>query len=306
MLSLVLISLYLLGMRTVALGYDQLGGDGVAEAVSNGAPTQVGDTESEATKEPTESETAQATADRRRDPVEPDFTIVSLPTTRRIPSHKAAFRLTHRFSRPLAQGDFGDFVNDFFGFDSAALIGIEFRFGLMPGTQIGFHRTNDKTIQFFGQQDIVQQGDTSPLGLNALVTVEGLDNFRESYTTGLGVVVSRRVGQGVALYAHPIWVANANLVPQVPADDNNAFLVGLGARVRLRPTVYVVGEFIPRVAGYDPGAHHVTFGIEKRAGGHLFQINFSNSLGTTIGQLARGGASNDNWFIGFNISRKFF
>ena len=119
-------------------------------------------------------------------------------------------------------------------------------------------------------------------------------------------MVSRRVGQGVALYAHPIWVANANLVPQVPADDNNAFLVGLGARVRLRPTVYVVGEFIPRVAGYDPGAHHVTFGIEKRAGGHLFQINFSNSLGTTIGQLARGGASNDNWFIGFNISRKFF
>ena len=123
----------------------------------------------------------------------------------------------------------------------------------MPRTQIGFHRTNDKTIQFFGQQ-----GDTSPLGLNALVTVEGLDNFRESYTTGLGVVVSRRVGQGVALYAHPLWVANANLVPQVPADDDNTFLVGLGARVRLRPTVYVVGEFIPRVAGYDPGAHHVS------------------------------------------------
>ena len=138
------------------------------------------------------------------------------------------------------------------------------------------------------------------------MTVEGLDNFRENYTTGVGAVISRRVSQSVVLYAHPTWVANANLLPQELADDNDTFLVGLGARIRLRATVYVVGEFIPRVAGYDPGEHHATFGIEKRTGGHLFQINFSNSLGTTVGQLARGGSSNDNWFIGFNISRKLF
>ena len=74
----------------------------------------------------------------------------------------------------------------------------------------------------------------------------------------------------------------------------------------MRPTVYVVGEVIPRLAGHDPDEHHITFGIEKRAGGHLFQLNVSNSLGTTAGQLARGARSNDDWFIGFNISRRFY
>jgi hypothetical protein len=62
---------------------------------------------------------------------------------------------------------------------------------------------------------------------------------------------------------------------------------------------------IPRVSGYDPGITQGTFGIEKRAGGHSFQINVSNAFGTTMGQLARGGFSNDDWYLGFSISRKF-
>ena len=37
-------------------------------------------------------------------------------------------------------------------------------------------------------------------------------------------------------------------------------------------------EVVPRVSGYDPGVNHATFGIEKRAGGHTFQLNFSNSF----------------------------
>jgi hypothetical protein len=69
--------------------------------------------------------------------------------------------------------------------------------------------------------------------------------------------------------------------------------------------VYLVGEVIPRF-GYTPDAVYGSFGIEKRAGGHSFQLNFSNGLGTTLAQLARGGQPSNDWFIGFNISRKFF
>ena len=59
------------------------------------------------------------------------------------------------------------------------------------------------------------------------------------------------------------------------------------------------------MAGYSPGAEHVTVGLEKLVGGHVFQINVSNGVGTTISQIARGG-SRKNWYLGFNISRKFF
>jgi hypothetical protein len=51
---------------------------------------------------------------------------------------------------------------------------------------------------------------------------------------------------------------------------------------------------------------HASFALEKRAGGHMFQLNFSNGFGTTMSQLARGGFTNDDWYLGFNISRKFF
>jgi uncharacterized beta barrel domain-containing protein DUF5777 len=244
---------------------------------------------------------------------QPDFTIVNLPTTLRVPRHKGVFRLTHRFARPLGQGDFGDLLSDFFGLDNGAQIGLEYRFGIMRGTQIGIYRTSNRTIQFFAQHSTFQQGDNGLFDLDIVATIEGTENFgastpdgsSTSYSPSLGVVLSREMGSYGALYFEPIWVNNSNELPSELADDNDTFLLGLGARIRIRPTVYLVGEIIPRI-GHDPGVTHGTFGIEKRAGGHVFQFNFSNNIGTTMAQLARGGADNDDWYIGFSISRKFF
>jgi hypothetical protein len=239
-------------------------------------------------------------------PAEPDFTLIGLPTSLRLPQFKSAFRVTHRFGRPLGEGDFGDLVDDLFGLDSGAVVGLEFRFGIVPGGQIGVHRSaNGKVIQIFGQYSVARQGEL-PFELGALASVEGDNNFRDEHSPALGAILTRLVGERAAFHVEPMWIGNTNKLPEVPGEDDGTFVLGLGARVRIRPTVYLVGEFIPRLAGYDPGVHHGSFGIEKRAGGHLFQLNFSNSLGSTLGQLARGGATNDNWHLGFNISRKFF
>jgi len=89
--------------------------------------------------------------DVRLDPLQPDFNLAELPTALRLPPHKLAFRVTHRFTRPLGRGDFGDLLSDFFGFDSGAQIGLELRYGLARGTQIGIYRTSDRTIEIFGQ-----------------------------------------------------------------------------------------------------------------------------------------------------------
>ena len=98
-----------------------------------------------------------------------------------MPKYKWAFRVTHRFSRSLGRGDFSDLFSDFFGFDSGAQIGLEVRFGLMPGTQIGVHRTSDRTIQIFGQQSVLQEtADGHPLGLDVIATLEGTDNLRDA------------------------------------------------------------------------------------------------------------------------------
>jgi hypothetical protein len=216
------------------------------------------------------------------------------------------FRVTHRFTRSLGRGDFGDLVSDFFGFDSGAQIGLEFRYGLLPGTQIGVYRTSDRTIEIFGQHSVLQQKpDGHPLSVDVFGTFEGTDNLSGRLSPAVAVLVSRKVGKVAALYAEPIVVFNSNLLAP-SSDRENTAMVGLGARVRIRPTTYLIGEVTPRLAGYKPGVDQGSFGIEMRAGGHTFQINFSNGLGTTLGQLTRSGVSGDTWYIGFNISRKFF
>ena len=239
-------------------------------------------------------------------PLQPDFMVITMPTTLRVPRHKSSFRVTHRFGRPLGAGDFGELAADLFGLDSGAQIGLEYRFGLVRGTQAGIHRTSDRTIEFFAQHDIMQERDGRPVSLAVIGTVDGTNNFRDRYTPALGVVLSRQIRRVGAVYLQPVWVSNSNPLPSELAVDDDSFLLGVGTRLRLRPTVYLVAEIIPRVTGFDPGVNQAAFGLEKRAGGHTFQINFSNGLGTTMGQIARGGTGNDDWYLGFHISRKFF
>jgi Membrane bound beta barrel domain (DUF5777) len=237
---------------------------------------------------------------------EPDFTLINLPTSLRLRKFGSAFRVTHRFTRPLDQGDFGDLVEDLFGLDSGARIGLEYRFGIIPNGQIGIHRTSDKTIQFFAQYSLWRQDQAMPIEVSVLGTIDGTNNFKDSYSPAIGAIVGRTFGSVTAVYIEPIWVNNTNPEPSEPGSDNDTFMVGLGARVRIRPTVYLVGEVAPRT-GYKEGETQGGFAIEKRVGGHTFQLNFSNGFGTTMANIARGGPQIiEGWFIGFNISRKFY
>jgi Membrane bound beta barrel domain (DUF5777) len=247
----------------------------------------------------------KAPSDRAPDPSQPDFTLITLPTTLRIPRFGSSFRVTHRFTRPLGQGDFSDLLSDGFGIDGGAQVGLEYRFGIRSGTQAGIHRTSDRTIEIFGQQEVVRQGHGLPVGIDALAAIEGTNNFRDDYSPAVGAIVSRTLGRHGAVYAQPIWVGNTNPLPSDVVAENNTFIIGVGGRLRVRPTVYLLAEAAPRF-GFRPDTIHAAFAIEKRAGGHSFQLNFSNGFGTTFAQIARGGVSNDNWYFGFNISRKFF
>jgi hypothetical protein len=239
-------------------------------------------------------------------PAEPDFTVINLPTSLRLPLFKSAFRVTHRFVRPLdCDVCPNSFWGDGFGTDEGAIIGLEYRFGILPHGQVIAYRSRlDKSIQFMGEYGITRRKDGMPLEIAALASVEGTDNFTGIYSPAVGAAVTGMVGETLAVHIDPILVLNSNLLSDVP--DNNTFYVGIGGRLRILSTVYVVGEISPRVAGFAPGKPLAAFGIEKRVGGHMFQLNFSNAFGTTLRQIAEGATSNHDWFLGFNISRKFF
>lgn len=244
--------------------------------------------------------------DRELQLAQPDFTLGALPTALRLPVHKFGFRITHRFSRPIAAGSVSDFFADFFGMDGAARIGFEVRFGLWPGGQIVAHRTNDRSIQILGQQQLVRQG-RSPVAIDVLLAAEGRNNFSEDFGSVVGAVVSRTFGDHLAFYAHPVAVLNTNQDPLAAGGEDWTMLMGAGVRIRLFDSrVYLVAEAAPQVGGFQAGQDHVSFGVERRAGAHLFQIAVANALGTTFRQIARGGAVRGDWYIGFSITRKFF
>jgi hypothetical protein len=234
---------------------------------------------------------------------DPDFRVLNLPSTLRLPVHGSSFQMTHRFNGNLRRGGFKQNASNLFGLDQGAAVGFEYRFGIARHVQAAVYRTAiDKTFQFYGKYDAVRQGDAVPVSLSALLSVEGADNFQERYSPAFGVAISRMVADRLAVYATPIWVHNTAASVNI---DRDTLLVGIGGRVRVSATVYLVGEVAPRASGYRPDKAAYGFAIEKRAGGHVFQLNVNNGQGTTFGQLARGGFS-DSLYLGFNLARKFF
>jgi hypothetical protein len=236
-------------------------------------------------------------------PTEPDFTLINLPTTLRLPLHKSNFHLTHRFNGNLRDGSFGHQASNLFGLDNGAAIGFEYRFAVAKHVQLAAYRTNiDRQTQFYAKFDPIAQGSSMPVSLSALVSVEGSNNFRRDRVPALGAVVSRKVGEIAALYATPIWVHDSAIGTGTTQDTT---FLGIGGRAHVRPAMYLVAEVSPRLAGYAPGKPEYSFGLEGRVGGHVFQVNFTNTTGTTFLQTARGGFPNA-LYLGFNLARKFY
>lgn len=253
-------------------------------------------------------------------PPQIDLNLINLPTTMSIANHKGYFRLTHRFASDLRRGSFSQNAADLFTIDKGAIIGLEYRFGITDNLQAGVHRSLlSKTIQTFARWDAVRQGDSRPVSISLTGSFEGLNNLRQQYQKGVAVTVSRTFGDRLALYATPAFVAGTHAVDFIAGHEDHddtgleedehsthsdTWFAGIGGRLRFSQSGYITGEYTPRLHGYDPNRGVWGVGLEKRTGGHTLQLNITNSFGTTLGQLARGGSPHDI-YLGFNITRRF-
>ncbi len=269
---------------------------------------------------PALAQSPQTPAEPAPAPRDIELNLINLPTTASVASHHSYFRLTHRFARDLRRGSFGNLAEDLFSLDSGAIIGFEYRYGITGKLQAGLHRSIlSKTMQAFARYDAIAQGGASPLGVSVTGAVEGTNNLRQQYQPTFAATFSRAFGRTLFAYLTPAFVGRTHVADFVTGHDHDhgilgsaeedtghrgTLFVGTGARLRVRPTVYVTGEYSPRVSGYRPNRGTWGAAIEKRAGGHTFQMNFTNSFGTTFGQIARGGSPHDV-YLGFNLTRKF-
>lgn len=252
--------------------------------------------------------------------------VVNLPTTLSLKRHKSYFRITHRFARDLRRGSFGQLAEELFSLDSGAVIGLEYRFGITDTIQAGINRSIlGKTIELFGRWDALKQHDGRAFGLSATGSIEGQNNLQLDPQPGVSVTFSRIQGSRLAFYATPTFVKDAHTPTlrvghgdhehggeegeetgeEIPGEDkNNTAFIGLAMRLRVLETMSVVAEVSPRIYGYRPDRAAWNVGVEKLTRGHVLQLNFGNTFGTTPGQIARGGSTTDV-YLGFNMSRKF-
>jgi hypothetical protein len=148
-------------------------------------------------------------------------------------------------------GDFGSQASSLFGIDDGATIGFEYRFSVAKHVEVAAYRTSfNRTLQLYAKYDALHQNARTPVGFSTILTVEGVNNFREQYAPAIGASISRDVANVVALYAAPMWVHNSAAAAGVIRET---VMVGLGGSVRVRPTIFLLAEVTPRAGGYVAG-----------------------------------------------------
>jgi len=121
-------------------------------------------------------------------------------------------------------------------------------------------------------------------------------------------------------YADDYYIepATATQPSRLVVGDNNQFAMGMGAKVRVSPTVTLTADYLlpfseflndrPEIQGVNSYYHPIGLGVELEVGGHIFQINATNSEAILINNmLQRSPTSLDagGWRLGFCIVRVF-
>jgi len=235
--------------------------------------------------------------------------VVDLPAP--VDLRKGAFEIhiQHRFFEGLRDSSPGDA----FGIDSGANINLAVNYALTDRFSLGVSRARlDQVIAWTGTYEI-RTRKNSFWKMSLLGGVEGQRNFERQFSPFVQLATSLDY-RGVRLHAVPTAVfhsRNRQLVDifgpdAINPDSNNTLSLGLGADMAINSRFSVVGEVVPRLAGFGGFGQHrptVSAGFEMRSWGHVFNILVSSSRDFTPAKYAVNPGQKDI-SLGFNIYRR--
>jgi hypothetical protein len=244
--------------------------------------------------------------------------IVNLPNGKPQKAGGVDFFIGHRFAQDVNLAGLGGL----FGLDSPAVVAFGVRAGITDRLSLSVLRSNlFKTISLSSEFQISRQSAETPVTLQLRGAVDGLRNFGlydkeetlldRQYSPVIQIVTTRTFGDRISISAVPIFAFNTREeqrhFPEFAfgTEHNHTIALGLGAGVRLLPSVSVVGEYIPRLWGFRgeqkdrPG---VSIGLQKSTFRHTFELIVSRQQPVTPAQYSFQGL--DTFRIGFNIFRR--
>lgn len=238
--------------------------------------------------------------------------VVNLSNAKPMEKGGVEFLIGHRFTFPLFDRDS---PSRLFGFDTGSRTTLGFRVGVTDRLSVSFLRGNQalgRTIEFASAFQVSRQGESGPLSMQVRAGVEGRNNFQDRFAPFLQLAMNRTYGDRVSFAVAPSIAFNTRdektfLPPDLlfGADHDYTASVGVGLGLRLTPTVSVVGELVPRVAGFKGERFDrpaVSFGVQKATFRHTFQFVVSTAAPMTTAQYTVNGT--DTFTAGFNIYRR--
>jgi hypothetical protein len=252
--------------------------------------------------------------------------VVNLPDGKPQRKGGVDFWVGHRFTTDVKAAG----VSGLFGFDYPAVVAFGARIGITDHISVTVLRSAfAKTISLSSAIQLTRQNEEMPVTLQFRGGVDGQHNFGwyhatatnpRQYSPFLQMVATRTFKDRVSFTASPTFAFNTrneaagDNLPDLGfgSGHNNTISLGLGAGVRVLPTVSVVGEYIPRVWGFRgenrnrPGVSTdrsgVSFGLQKSTFRHTFELVVSRQLQMTPVQVSLQGGT--RFMLGFNIYRK--
>jgi Membrane bound beta barrel domain (DUF5777) len=254
-----------------------------------------------------------------------NFTTATFKSTRIMDGHSIEsmppgqldVRISHRFGT-LNSGGY-----NFWGLDQSNIhLGLEY--GIFKWLMVGIGRGSyEKTFDGFTKITLLKQSSgekVMPFSVSlfssvALKSLKWTDQTRTNYFSSrlsyVGqILIARKISEGLSIQLTPSYV-HRNLVA-TELDPNDLFALGAGARLKLTKRISLNAEYyylINPTNNMTPQIYNpLSVGVDIETGGHVFQLFFSNSVGTIEKQFI--GETTGQWkkgdiHFGFNISRVF-
>ena len=255
--------------------------------------------------------------------------IINSHSVETLPARKLDFRVVHRF---------GDFAGDnggwptFYGLESASDVSIGLEYGITDQIMVGISRTKGsgplkQNINGLLKARIMTQERNGNLpfsltviGMTSVSTmqksdIEGVLNFfakgSHRLTSHFGLHFARKFSDRISAQFNAQWTYR-NVV--LTGDENDLVSLGGGIRAQLGKSVAILLDTtFPILSDLRSGDndYYPSLGIGfefDTSGGHVFQVNFTNSQGiveTDYIPYTRSNWSDGEFRLGFTISRLF-
>jgi hypothetical protein len=256
-----------------------------------------------------EKENAQA--DNLNKPAFWGTRLVNLPTTQSIDKGNVLFRISHRYFPTVSDG-----YDEFYGLDGPAVILLSLGYGINDKLSITLARSNRfKEVELSLKWIAIEQGKDRGLPFSAALNIGGsmITDTEEGETAfssknmkfNAQLSLSHQFSDRFSLLVVPAYSSNTNHW-ETPSEDTLS--LGIGAKYMFPNDFSIIAEWVPVLSGYMAESSGWGLGIEKKIGGHVFQVFVTNSIGMTSAQFVPGGnlkLDDGDFRIGFNIFRLF-